>query len=182
MKKGGGAKRTSIWKAHVYERFQGQQTGERRQSIGSGAPAPDQNGRQAVLGERHAASLGVAAGGREMRVEAVCKAVKEATGGDGRGEERRESRACGWVGGWVGVSFFGGGHSFNTLKGDQKENHHWGSPCFGICLFFGWLQGKPQGKPPYVDTCQSLQNGALLHTKRKATFFGGELTGATNHP
>ncbi|CAJ1406433.1 unnamed protein product [Effrenium voratum] len=33
---------------------------------------------EAVLGERHAASLGVAAGGREMRVEAVCKAVKEA--------------------------------------------------------------------------------------------------------
>ncbi|CAE7255021.1 mkrn1 [Symbiodinium natans] len=33
---------------------------------------------EAVLGEKHAASLGVAAGGRDMRVETVCEAVKQA--------------------------------------------------------------------------------------------------------
>lgn len=170
--KKGGPKRISIWKPHVYERFQGQQAGERRQSIGSGAPAPVLVELQAVLGERHAASLGVAAGGREMRVEAVCKAVKEATGGDGRGEERRESRSCGWVGGWVGVSFLGGGHSSNTLKGDQKENHHWGSPCFDICLFFG-SKGSHKESHPMLTHASPSKTALYCTPKGRPHFLAG---------
>ena len=33
---------------------------------------------QAVLGEKHSATLGVAAGGRDLRMQTVLKAVKEA--------------------------------------------------------------------------------------------------------